>query len=73
MAEPGFPAFASDMAAAVAPFDVISDMLGGTRGTMLDMYRQPDKLLEALIGSSGLDETVPDVAGSEESQFVCNK
>ena len=31
-----------------APFDVIGDTLRGTRGIMLDMYRQPDKLLEAL-------------------------
>jgi hypothetical protein len=30
-----------------APFDSISDFLRGMRGTMLDMYRQPDKLLEA--------------------------
>jgi uroporphyrinogen-III decarboxylase len=31
-----------------APFDVIGDTLRGTRGVMVDMYRQPDKLLEAL-------------------------
>jgi uroporphyrinogen-III decarboxylase len=31
-----------------APFDVLSDMLRGMRGTMLDMLRQPDKLLEAI-------------------------
>jgi len=31
-----------------APFDVIGDTLRGTRGVMLDMYRQPEKLLEAL-------------------------
>lgn len=31
-----------------APFDVIGDTLRGTRGIMLDMYRQPEKLLEAL-------------------------
>jgi uroporphyrinogen-III decarboxylase len=31
-----------------APFDVIGDTLRGTRGIMVDMYRQPDKLLEAL-------------------------
>ncbi|MFC2039041.1 uroporphyrinogen decarboxylase family protein [Chloroflexota bacterium] len=29
------------------PFDVISDRLRGMRGIMLDMYRIPDKLLEA--------------------------
>ena len=33
-----------------APFDVIGDTLRGTRGVMLDMYRQPEKLLEALDG-----------------------
>ena len=30
------------------PFDVIGDTLRGTRGIMLDMYRQPEKLLEAM-------------------------
>ncbi len=29
------------------PFDTISDFLRGMRGAMLDMYRQPDKLLAA--------------------------
>ncbi len=41
----GFPRqFASS---ANAPFDYIGDYLRGTRGIMLDMYRNPDKLLEA--------------------------
>lgn len=31
-----------------APFDTIGDTLRGTRGIMMDMYRQPEKLLEAL-------------------------
>lgn len=31
-----------------APFDVIGDTLRGTRGIMLDIYRQPDKLLAAM-------------------------
>jgi hypothetical protein len=31
-----------------APFDVIGDTLRGTKGIMLDMYRQPDKLLQAM-------------------------
>jgi len=30
-----------------APFDSVSDFLRGMRGTMLDMYRVPDKLLRA--------------------------
>jgi hypothetical protein len=32
----------------MAPFDAIADYLRGTRGIMTDMYRQPDKLLEAI-------------------------
>jgi hypothetical protein len=31
-----------------APFDTIGDTLRGTKGIMLDIYRQPDKLLEAM-------------------------
>ncbi|MFA5309994.1 MAG: uroporphyrinogen decarboxylase family protein [Dehalococcoidales bacterium] len=31
-----------------APFDVIGDTLRGTKGVIMDMYRQPDKLLKAL-------------------------
>jgi hypothetical protein len=41
----GFPPFSDSMA--LAPFDAISDHLRGMRGSMLDMYRQPDTLLEA--------------------------
>jgi hypothetical protein len=32
----------------VAPFDRIGDYLRGTQGIIMDMYRQPDKLLEAM-------------------------
>jgi hypothetical protein len=31
-----------------APFDTIGDTLRGTNGIIMDMYRQPDKLLKAL-------------------------
>jgi hypothetical protein len=31
-----------------APFDIIGDSLRGTQGIMKDMYRRPEKLLEAL-------------------------
>jgi uroporphyrinogen-III decarboxylase len=41
----GYPAFATGIA--LAPYDLISDMLRGMRGTMVDMYRRPDKLLAA--------------------------
>jgi hypothetical protein len=41
----GFPEYTHNRA--LAPFDSISDHLRGMRGSMLDMYRQPDKVLEA--------------------------
>jgi uroporphyrinogen-III decarboxylase len=44
--EAGFPMFRGGIS--FAPFDVLGDTLRGTRGIMLDMYRQPDKLLEAM-------------------------
>jgi hypothetical protein len=43
--ELGFPVQAGSLTQ--APFDTISDFLRGTRGAMLDMFRQPDKLIEA--------------------------
>ena len=33
---------------ATAPFDTLGDTLRGTRGILMDMLREPDKLLEAL-------------------------
>ena len=45
LAGAGFPmAF---MGATLAPFDYIGDFLRGRKGVMLDMYRNPDKLLAA--------------------------
>ncbi|OGO31663.1 MAG: hypothetical protein A2Z29_02070, partial [Chloroflexi bacterium RBG_16_56_11] len=38
----GFPMFRGGMA--VAPFDVLADNLRGTRGIVMDMYRQPEKI-----------------------------
>ena len=46
MAAIGFPNFFGG--AAKAPFDYIADTLRGTRGMMVDIYRQPDKIIEAL-------------------------
>lgn len=42
----GFPIMMGG--ATQAPFDTIGDSLRGTQGIMLDMYRQPEKLLKAL-------------------------
>lgn len=41
----GIPVYTRAMG--TAPFDTVSDQFRGMRGSMLDMYRQPDKLLEA--------------------------
>ncbi len=43
----GFPP-ESTMTFCKAPFDYLGDTLRGTKGIMMDMYRRPDKLLEAL-------------------------
>ncbi len=42
----GFPTLIAGFSK--APFDVIGDTLRGTKGIMLDMYRRPGKLLEAM-------------------------
>lgn len=42
----GFPVMGSVFCK--APFDTLSDTLRGTKGIIRDMFRQPDKLLEAL-------------------------
>ncbi len=44
--EMGFPAGRGGMG--IAPFDVLGDFLRGTQGTAIDMFRQPEKLLEAI-------------------------
>ena len=43
----GFPMLSSRIGVG-SPFDMISDFLRGMRGAMLDMYRCPDKLLQAI-------------------------
>lgn len=44
--ESGFPSMMFILG--LSPFDIIGDTLRGTRGIMKDMYRQPDKLIEAM-------------------------
>ncbi len=41
----GFPAYFGG--ASKAPFDILGDTLRGTRGVMVDMFRCPEKVLEA--------------------------
>jgi hypothetical protein len=49
LAQLGFPPFAKFAAGGVggAPFDTLTSFLRGMKGSMLDMYRRPDKLLRA--------------------------
>jgi hypothetical protein len=43
----GIPNFRSGSISG-APYDMIADILRGTQGAIMDMYRQPDKLFEAM-------------------------
>ena len=43
----GYPSWGMTMGG-VAPFDDIGNTLRGTKGILLDMYRRPDKLLQAM-------------------------
>ncbi len=45
MGKYGLPGFAGSVTK--APYDILGDTLRGTRGLMLDVFRQPDKVLEA--------------------------
>jgi len=62
--EAGFPALGGGFSG--APFDMIGDMLRGTRGIMMDMFQRPDKLHEAMerLVPIALDEAV---AGANNS------
>ncbi len=54
----GYPMGRGGMAK--APFDTLGDTLRGTKGIISDMYRQPDKLLEAIevITNITIDQTL---------------
>jgi len=43
----GFPAFSHMGGAGGAPFDTLSSFLRGMEGSMIDMFRRPEKLLQA--------------------------
>lgn len=43
----GYPNIRATMGGQV-PFDALADMLRGTHGIVMDMYRQPDKIIEAM-------------------------
>jgi hypothetical protein len=60
----GFPVLRGAMA--VAPFDTIGDSLRGTQGVIIDMYRQPETLLEAIdmITKLTIEQTITAVRDS---------
>jgi uroporphyrinogen-III decarboxylase len=65
----GYPSTEGGMA--LAPFDTIADLLRGTRGSSLDMYRQPDRLLEATEKMAALTlQSVMEHAHEFVSPFV---
>ncbi len=65
----GYPSTEGGMA--LAPFDTIADLLRGTRGSSLDMFRQPDKLLEATEKMVGLTlQSIMENADQFVSPFV---
>jgi hypothetical protein len=43
----GFPPFSHGGGAGIAPFDLLSSFLRGMKGSMLDIYRQPDNVIKA--------------------------
>jgi hypothetical protein len=47
LASLGFPDMGQGGGIGVVPFDTISSFFRGMKGSMLDMYRQPEKLLQA--------------------------
>ena len=54
-----------------APFDLIGDMMRGTKGILTDMYRRPDKLLEAMerLAPIIIDEAVG-LANASDSPVI---
>lgn len=63
LAQLGFPAFAQISVGGIggAPFDTVSSFLRGMKGSMTDMYRQPENLLKAcdLILEKRIARAVP--------------
>ncbi len=57
----GYPSIPGGVA--MAPFDTLGDALRGTKGVLLDMYRRPDKVLQAvdLITDFAIKNTIAQV------------
>ncbi len=67
----GFPS-ATGGAFCKAPFDTLGDTLRGTKGIMMDMYRQPDKLLEAMevMADLSIDSVISSLNASKGLRVI---
>ncbi len=65
----GFPAW--NQGAAMPPYDVVSHSLRGMTGTIFDMFRQPDKLIELceFILKKTLERPMPEPSESGNTRF----
>jgi uroporphyrinogen-III decarboxylase len=67
--EEGFPPLMGGIA--LAPYDTVADMFRGTYGSVMDMYRQPEKLLEALeVITPRSIESAVDMVNMSRSPFI---
>ncbi|MBN2240729.1 MAG: hypothetical protein JW712_13220 [Dehalococcoidales bacterium] len=66
----GYPAFSHFGPAGGAPFDTVSSFLRGMQGSMLDMFRQPEKLIKLcdMIQDKGLERAQPANADGSNEQ-----
>jgi len=69
MAAKGFPVLQAGTAP--APFDLFADYMRGSKGAMLDMFRQPDKLLAAMEKATHfiIKNTITMAAGKSGKQI----
>jgi uroporphyrinogen-III decarboxylase len=71
----GYPGFS--FVFGKAPFDTLGDTLRGTQGIMKDMYRQPEKLLEAIDRVTAITIntliTQSNATGSQIAMFPLHK
>jgi len=67
--ELGFPI--ANAASGTAPFDVISDYMRGSKGGMLDMFRNKEKLLAAMeLAADAIPRNIVKTAGRLPSKIV---
>ena len=68
MAELGYPSFAHVGGGGVggAPFDVVSSFLRGMKGSMTDMFRHPDKLIQ--LCNMVMDRRIAEAAPADKTK-----